>query len=64
MKETDGRFLFIHSGFINKVYEHGGIIVSRQFPIGVVVKALFRLLSSVNYGKVRNNIIWLSDWIT
>jgi hypothetical protein len=45
-------------------YEHSGIIISKQLPIGVIVKALLRLLSSVNYGKVRNNIIWLSDWIT
>jgi uncharacterized protein with PIN domain len=57
-------FCKIHSGFINKGYEHNGLIVSRQLPIGVIVKALLRLLSSVNYEKIRNNIIWLSDWIT
>lgn len=57
-------FCKIHSGYINKGYEHNGLIVSRQLPIGVIVKALLRLLSSVNYGKIRNNIIWLSDWIT
>jgi predicted nuclease of predicted toxin-antitoxin system len=57
-------FCKIHSGFINKGYEHNGLIVTRQLPIGVIVKALLRLLSSVNYEKIRNNIIWLSDWIT
>jgi len=56
-------FCKIHSGFISKGNEHSGIIVSRQLPVGTIVKALLRLLASVNHGKVRNNIIWLSDWI-
>lgn len=50
-------FCKIHSGCVNKGYEHSGIIVSKQLPIGVIVKALLRLLSSVNYGNIRNNII-------
>ena len=42
---------------------HSGIILSKQIPIGVIVKALLKLMSNLNDEKVRNNIIWLSDWI-
>lgn len=57
-------FSKIHAHFINKGFEHSGIIISRQLPIGVIVEALLKLVSNVNYENVRNNIIWLSDWIT
>ena len=43
--------------------EHGGIIISKQLPIGIIVKALLKLLSRATTAKVKNNIIWLSDWI-
>ncbi len=43
--------------------DHAGIILSRQLPIGTIVKALLRLLSDIKHQKVRNNILWLSDWI-
>ncbi|HHT9145830.1 MAG TPA: DUF5615 family PIN-like protein [Candidatus Wunengus sp. YC61] len=56
-------FYKIHSDFIKKELEHGGIIFSKQLPIGVIVKALLKLISNLNYEKVRNDLTWLSDWI-
>jgi len=43
--------------------DYNGIILSRQLPIGTIVKALSRLLSAINKKSLPNNIIWLSDWI-
>ena len=56
-------FYKIHSDFIKMGLNHGGIILSKQFPIGVIVKALLKLLSSLQHEKIRNNIAWLSDWV-
>lgn len=53
----------IHSDFIKKEIDHSGITFSKQLPIGVIVKALLKLFSNLNYEKVKNNIIWLSDWV-
>ncbi len=53
----------LHFEFIKKRIEHSGIILSKQLPIGIIVKALLKLLSDVNYERIKNNIIWLSDWI-
>lgn len=47
----------IHSDFIKKGLDHSGIILSKQLPIGVIVKALLKLFANLNYEKVKNNII-------
>ena len=46
-----------HSDFIKKGLDHSGIILSKQLPIGVIVKALLKLFANLNYEKVGNNII-------
>ncbi len=56
-------FQKIHHEFLKGGMEHRGIILSKQLPIGIIVKALLKLLSRVTTAKVKNNIIWLSDWI-
>ena len=53
-------FCKIHSDFITKGLNHSGIILSKQLPIGVIVKALLRLLPDITLEKARNNIYWLS----
>src|SRR3989304_9373140 len=53
----------IHSEFMKEGLDHAGIILSRQLPIGTIVKALLKMLSVIKHEKVRNNIHWLSDWI-
>lgn len=56
-------FCKIHSVFMKESFDHSGIILSRQFPIGTIVKALLRLLSDMKHERLRNSIVWLSDWI-
>lgn len=56
-------FYKIHSDFMKKEIEHSGIILSKQLPIGVIIKALLKLITNLNYEKVRNSVVWLSDWV-
>ncbi|MBI4649881.1 DUF5615 family PIN-like protein [Candidatus Desantisbacteria bacterium] len=56
-------FYKIHIEFIKNKINHNGIILSKQLPIGTIVKALSRLLSNADRNNLQNNIIWLSDWI-
>ena len=56
-------FAKIHLEYIKKGKEHSGIILSKQVPIGVIVKALLKLLSTSEAKNGQNRIIWLSDWI-
>jgi len=53
-------FCKIHSEFIAKGLNHSGIILSKQLPIGVIVKALLKLLPDITPEKARNNMFWLS----
>jgi hypothetical protein len=55
-------FVKLHSEFIKKGNSHSGIIVSKQHPVGTLVKAE-HLLSRVDAARAQNSIIWLSDWI-
>ena len=57
-------FSKIHFEFAKDGWEHSGIILSRQLPIGLTVKALLKLLSSIRAEGGRQQLIWLSDWIT
>ena len=50
----------IHTDFIKKGLSHSGIILSKQLPIGAMVKALLKLLPGITPEKARNNVIWLS----
>jgi predicted nuclease of predicted toxin-antitoxin system len=69
---SEGRVMFthnivdfarIHGEFVRKGWEHNGIILSRQLPIGTMVRALLRLLSVIRTSGTHNKVIWLSDWI-
>ena len=53
----------LHSEFIKKGIEHSGIILSKQLPIGTIIKALLRLLSDIKSENFRNNMLWLREWI-
>ncbi len=56
-------FCKIHVEFLRKNIQHSGIILSRQLPVGVIVKALLKLLSERTPKDISNNVVWLSDWI-
>jgi predicted nuclease of predicted toxin-antitoxin system len=69
---SEGRVMFthnivdfarIHGEFVKKGWEHNGIILSRQLPIGTMVKALLRLLSVIRASGMHDRVICLSDWI-
>jgi hypothetical protein len=57
-------FSKIHAEFLKKRRTHNGIILSKQLPIGLIVKGLLKLLSNLTPEKVRNRAIWLSDWLS
>jgi predicted nuclease of predicted toxin-antitoxin system len=57
-------FYKIHTEFMKEGNNHRGIILSKQLSIGIIVKALSKLLSSMSHKLLLNNIIWLSDWIS
>jgi uncharacterized protein with PIN domain len=69
---SQGRILFthnvadfakIHVEYVRKGREHSGIILARQLPIGFIVTALLKFLSSSKAKDVRNQVVWLSDWL-
>ena len=56
-------FVKIHKEFVKAGDRHLGMILSKQLPIGEIVKALLRLLSHLREEDVTNRIVSLSDWI-
>jgi predicted nuclease of predicted toxin-antitoxin system len=54
-------FAKLHDEFLNDKYRHSGIIISRQLPIGTVVKRLLKMLSRLSSTAIENNIFWLSE---
>jgi uncharacterized protein with PIN domain len=56
-------FYKIHSEFIKNNLDHSGIILSKQLPIRIVIRALLKLLSAITPEKIGNNVIWLTDWV-
>lgn len=56
-------FVKIHLDYARKGREHSGIILAKQLPIGLVVAAMLRFLSSSKAKNVQNQVVWLSEWI-
>jgi predicted nuclease of predicted toxin-antitoxin system len=56
-------FVRIHLEYIRRGKKHCGIILSRQLPVGVIVKALLKFLSDPKAKDIQNQVIWLSEWI-
>lgn len=56
-----GDFARIHYHLLSVGQSHSGIIVSRQFPVGVVVKNLCVLLSHYRVEDIHNQLIWLTS---
>ena len=54
-------FYIQHNEFIRKGIEHKGIILSKQRPIGIITKALLRMLANIKPENINNNLLWLSD---
>ena len=54
-------FVKLHDEFAVTGRHHGGILLSKQLPVGIVVKRLLKLLSRLQLDEIENNIIWLND---
>ena len=55
-------FVRLHMEYVAGQREHAGIIVSRQLPIGEVVRRLVSLMQSIEPGDLRNVLHYLSSW--
>jgi hypothetical protein len=47
----------------NRYPNHGGIILSSQLPISVLIKSLDRLLSETNADDWSGKVCWLKKWL-
>ncbi len=54
-------FAKLHDEFVTTGRHHGGILLSKQLPVGIIVKRLLKLLSHLPDRELKNNIIWLTD---
>jgi predicted nuclease of predicted toxin-antitoxin system len=54
-------FVKLHDEFMTAGRHHSGILLSKQLPVGIIVKRLLKLLSHVRVDEIENNIIWLND---
>ncbi len=54
-------FVKLHAEFVATGRHHSGILLSKQLPVGIVVKRLLKLLSRLHVDEIENNIIWLND---
>lgn len=68
----EGRILFtfnvkdfakIHLEYATKGLNHKGIILSKQMPVGMVIKALIKIILSKTEKEIENNLIWLSEFL-
>jgi len=56
-------FMRFHRECLQTGDHHQGMILSKQRPVGEIVRALLRLLSGLKEEDVKNRVMWLSDWI-
>ena len=54
-------FVKLHDEFVATGRHHGGILLSKQLAVGIIVKRLLNLLSRLHLDEIENNIIWLND---
>jgi predicted nuclease of predicted toxin-antitoxin system len=54
-------FIKLHDEFIATGRHHSGILLSKQLPVGIVVKRLLKFLSRLHVDEIENNVIWLND---
>jgi len=54
-------FVKLHEEFMTTGRRHSGILLSKQMPVGIVVKRLLKLLSRLPVDAIENNISWLNE---
>jgi predicted nuclease of predicted toxin-antitoxin system len=54
-------FVKLHDEFMAAGRQHSGILLSKQLPVGIIVKRLLKLLSRLYPDEIENNTLWLND---
>jgi hypothetical protein len=54
-------FAKIHRELVKTGTHHPGMILSKQLPVGQIVKALLRLLSHMGQENITNRVLWLGE---
>jgi hypothetical protein len=57
-----GHFVRRHVQWMQRHQHHTGIIVSRQRPIGDVLRRLLHLANSLNADEMADRLVFLGDW--
>jgi len=52
----------LHKWYAEHGWEHCGIIVSEQYPIGELLRRMLNLLMSLSIKDMRNRLEYLSQW--
>ena len=55
-------FAILHIEYLSKQQMHGGIIVSDQIQVGLIVRRLMRLLEARSVAEMHNWLEFLSNW--
>jgi hypothetical protein len=51
-----------HAEWMRRGQNHAGVIVSRQHPIGEILRRLLNLAHTLDAESMRNRLEFLSDW--
>jgi len=54
-----GDFKKLHEEYLKKGKNHFGIVLSKQIPIGELIKRLTKLLLDHSKSELNNNIFWI-----
>ena len=57
-----GDYAKLHKRYAERGWEHYGIIVSEQYPIGDVLRRVVNLLASLSAEDICNQLEYLSQW--
>ena len=55
-------FANLHYEWLTRKRPHGGIILSDQFPVGIVLRRLMKLYFSVTSDDMKNRLEYLGSW--
>ncbi|GAK59978.1 hypothetical protein U27_06965 [Candidatus Vecturithrix granuli] len=55
-------FVQLHAEYLQNNNSHWGIIVSKRFPIGEIVKRMLHLLNAMTVDEMQNKLEYLTDW--
>ena len=57
-----GHFVRLHTDYMERGWEHYGIIVSRQYGLGETLRRIWNLVSALSAEEMMNRLEYLSQW--